>query len=637
MLNLLTIIKEFKWDLQIWVILSTRSTMKKKSKKQLKNTILTEVAWEVCNQVGGIYTVIRSKVPVMMDKWGEDYLLLGPYIHKNVASDFEPAETDNSPIGQAVEKLRSIGLDVHYGRWLVSGRPKTVLFNPDSIMHELGNIKYFYNQNHHINFSDHDPLIDQVLAFGHMVKLFLSELARLCLENNTQVISHFHEWMAGTAIPDLRREQIPVKTVFTTHATMLGRYLAMNDPFFYDHLPFMNWEAEAANFNIDAVVRLERASAHGAHIFTTVSEVTGKECIHLLGRAPDHVLPNGLNIERFSVIHEVQNLHQKQKELIRNFVMGHFFQSYSFDLDKTLFFFTSGRFEYRNKGYDLALEALSRLNWKMKEANTDKTVVMFLITKQDVHSINPQVLNSRAVMEEIDRNCDSILDQVKERLFSHAASNLTDHRLPSLNNMVDDYWRLRYRRTIQSWKSDNLPNIVTHNLVDDNNDQVLQFLRQADLVNKAEDKVKFVYHPDFISTSNPLFRMEYGDFVRGCHLGIFPSYYEPWGYTPVECLASGVPAVTSDFAGFGNYVKNIDIGDEKHGLYMLERTNKDFNESANDLADILFRFVNSSRKERIVMRNKCEDLSECFDWKNLYAEYEKAYIMAMEEIAIAID
>ena len=344
------------------------------AKKQLKNTILTEVAWEVCNQVGGIYTVIRSKVPVMIDKWDDNYLLLGPYIHQNVATDFEPAGSDGSSMSKAVDRLKEMGMEAHYGTWLVSGRPKTVLFNPNSVMHELGNIKYFYNENHHIDFKNHDPLLDQVLAFGYMVKTFLSELARICLDDGVQVLAHFHEWMAGTAIPDLRKEQIPVKTVFTTHATMLGRYLAMNDPFFYDHLPFLNWEVEAKNFNIDAVVRLERACAHGSHIFTTVSDVTGQECIHLLGRAPDQILPNGLNIERFSVLHEVQNIHQKYKTKIQHFVMGHFFQSYSFDLDKTLFFFTSGRFEYRNKGYDLALEALARLNWKMKEANSDMNV-----------------------------------------------------------------------------------------------------------------------------------------------------------------------------------------------------------------------------------------------------------------------
>lgn len=579
--------------------------------------------------------MIRSKVPVMKEQWGDRYTLLGPYVHANVSTDFEEVEPDDSLVGIAVARMQEQGHAVHYGSWLVSGRPKTVLFELGGAFHELGNIKYFYNENHHIDFSRHDPLMDQVLAFGYMVRHFLSELARVCMERDHKVLAHFHEWMSGTAIPDLRRENIPVRIIFTTHATLLGRYLAMNDPMFYEHLPFLNWEDEADHFNINAVARVERACAHGAHVFTTVSDVTGKECIHLLGRAPDHILPNGLNIERFSVIHEVQNIHQQYKTMIQQFVMGHFFQSYSFDLDKTLFFFTSGRFEYRNKGYDLTLEALARLNWKMKEANMEETVVMFIVTKQPIHSISPNVLNSRAVMGQIDRNIDAILEQVKERLFTYAATNDEDHRLPSLNEFVDDYWRLRYRRTIQSWKSDQLPSVVTHNMVNDSEDAVLNFLRHSDLVNKRDDKVKFVYHPDFINESNPLFNMDYGDFVRGCHMGIFPSYYEPWGYTPVECLARGVATVTSDLAGFGNYAKNLEIADEEHGLYLLERSDKDFHTAAEELANILLRYVNTTRKERIAMRNRSEDLSECFDWKNLYTEYEKVYSMALDELTIA--
>jgi len=501
-------------------------------------------------------------------------------------------------------------------------------------MHELGNIKYYFWENHHIDFKEHNPLIDQVMAFSHMVKIFISELARTCLENELDLIAHFHEWMGGACIPELRREQIPVQTVFTTHATMLGRYLAMNDPYFYDHLPFLDWEKEAKHFDIEAIVKLERACAHGTHIFSTVSEVTARECIHLIGRKPEFILPNGLNIERFSVVHEVHNMHQQFKKKIEHFILGHFFHSYSFDLDKTLYFFTSGRFEYRNKGYDLTLEALARLNHRMKEENIPVTVVMFIITKQATHSINPQTLNSRAMLEEINNNCDAIMHQVKQRLFSHAASFSVDHRLPPLNDFVEDYWRLRYRRTIQSWKSGNLPSVVTHNLVDDADNEILNFLRSSNLINKQEDKVKIVFHPDFISSTNPLFGIEYADFVRGCHLGIFPSYYEPWGYTPIECLASGVPAVTSDLSGFGDYVKNVPQADEDHGLYIVERATKDFNASAEHLTELLLRFVKTSSRNRIAMRNKSEDLSEQFDWKNMYVHYENAYLAATDKLSI---
>ena len=596
-----------------------------------KNTLLTEISWEVCNQVGGIYTVIRSKVPTVKKKWGKRYLLLGPYMPHNINVIFDETEPDESLIGKAVKKMTEMGLEVHYGKWMVSGTPTTVLFNIHSVMHTLDNIKYFYYQNHHIDFKQHDALIDQVLAFGQMVKIFLSELTRICIEENVSLIAHFHEWMGGSAIPDLRREQIPLKIIFTTHATLLGRYLAMNNPNFYEHLPFIDWEQEAHNFNVAPTVQLERACAHGSHVFTTVSNITAKECQYILGRSVDKITPNGLNIERFNVTHEVQNVHYQYKQQIDQFIMGHFFPSYSFNLDKTLFFFTSGRFEYKNKGYDLVLEALARLNWKLQQTNANINIVVFIITKQPTHSISPHVLNAHAMLDEIKKNCNSILNQMKDNLLRYATSR-QDSRLPLLNDMIDDYWKLRYLRTIHSWKSDQLPSIVTHNLVDDNNDMILNFLRNANLINKKEDKVKVIYHPDFITSTNPLFSIEYGDFVRGCHLGIFPSYYEPWGYTPIECLASGVPTVTSDLAGFGDYVKNVPKGDENHGLFILKRFGLDFNKSADHLTNILFRFALSTRKERIFMRNKSEDLSESFDWKKLYKYYMEAYKIALYEI-----
>src|SRR5690606_2441955 len=173
----------------------------------------------------------------------------------------------------------------------------------------------------------------------------------------------------------------PGAIVFTTHATILGRYLAMNDPDFYGHLAFFDSGAEAKKFNIETQHLIERASAHASHVFTTVSDVTAEECRHLLGRNPDVLLPNGLNIQRFAALHEFQNLHAQYKARIHEFTMGHFFPSYSFDLDNTLYFFTSGRYEYRNKGIDLTIESLARLNYRLQEAQSPITVVFFIITR----------------------------------------------------------------------------------------------------------------------------------------------------------------------------------------------------------------------------------------------------------------
>ena len=597
------------------------------------DALLVEVAWEVCNQVGGIYTVIRSKVPATMPAWGERYCLLGPYFPNQAQGEFEPLDelaphTAADPFAAAVRAMRAQGYEVHLGTWLVTGRPRAVLISPFQAYDRLAQLKTDLWQHHAIPAPDNDDLLHQVIAFGHLTTIFFQHLAAE-MPAEQRLLGHFHEWMTGVAIPELRRLQVPAHLLFTTHATLLGRYLAMNDSAFYDHLMWVNWEAEAKKFNIEPAVRMERAAAHGSHVFTTVSELTVRECIYLLDRIPDAVLPNGLNIERFVALHEFQNLHQQYKAKIHEFVMAHFFQSYAFDLDKTLYFFTSGRYEYHNKGFDLTLEALARLNHRLQESGLEGQVVMFFITKRPFTSINPQVMERRAMLDEVHETCRAIERQVGERLF-YAAAASQDHKLPELGAMVDDYWKLRYRRTLQSWKTNALPPVITHNLVNDQDDDILNFLRRANLLNNRHDRVKMVYHPDFVSPSSPLLGMEYGQFVRGCHMGVFPSYYEPWGYTPLECVARGVPAITSDLSGFGDYVLQTIPDPEAKGIFVVHRQEKSFDESAEELTDMLWQFVLLSRRERIMQRNAVESSAELFDWKNLRVHYDRAYALALE-------
>jgi len=591
-----------------------------------KRKLLIEIAWEVCNQVGGIYTVIRSKVPSMVEKWDTDYLLLGPYFPQKASVEFEPiTHDDGTEIGQTVQRLRARGLDVQYGYWLITGKPRVVLFNIQSYLDQANAIKFNLWENHRISTLGAEELVNQVVVFGEMVRLFLTDLA----ENSRKIdiAAHFHEWMASSGLPDLRRDNVKVATVFTTHATMLGRYLAQNEKGFYGKLPFFNWQQEAKHYGIEAQATIERLSAQQAHVFTTVSDVTARECEVFLGRIPDLILPNGLNIMRFTAMHEFQNLHVKYKERIHEFIMGHFFQSYSFDLEKTLYFFTSGRFEFSNKGYDLTLEALARLNAKMREANMDTTVVMFMVTKQPFHSIDPEVLHSRALLDEMHETCKAIEEQVGNRLFQAAAAS-NDINLPDLNAFVDEYWRLRLRRTVQSWKTKKLPPFVTHTLVQE--DDMVRYIRQAGLVNNEFDRVKVVYHPDFVSSTNPLFGLDYGQFVRGCHLGIFPSYYEPWGYTPLECVVRGIPTVTSDLSGFGDFIMQIMRDYENRGIYVVNRKTQNFNEAADQLANILFRFVRLSQRDRIAQRNRVENISDVFDWTNLRSYYDTAHDLALK-------
>lgn len=558
----------------------------------------------------------------------ENYFLIGPYFADQAATNFDPATSFVTPIEKTVLKMQESGFDVHYGQWIVSGRPNVILFNPYSVFYKLDEIKYSIWQDFHISIPGNDELLDKIVAFCYQVKEFFIQLCsqQIC---KRMIIAHFHEWMAGLPIPGIRKNNLNIKTVFTTHATILGRYLAMNDRKFYDHLLFYNWETEAKNFNIKPIVEIERASAHGAHLFTTVSEVTSKECTHFLGRTPDLILPNGLNIRRFEVLHQIQNQHAQIKEQIHEFVMGHFFQSYSFDLDKTLYFFTSGRYEYHNKGYDLTLEALARLNWKMQQIKSEMTVIAFFITKRPFYTFNPDVLHSKAQVEDIRGVCEEIKEQMGKRLYTEITSAEGAYKFPDLRSLVDDYLQLKLRRNIQTWKTQKLPKIVTHTLIDDSKDEILNFLRTANLVNNRHDKVKVVYHPDFIVTSNPLFKMDYNQFVRGCHMGIFPSMYEPWGYTPLECLASSLPSITSDMSGFGDYVQNNIPDHDNKGLYIIKRKGRDFYQVAEDLANRLLEFVQLSRRNRIALRYCCEEASLHFDWSNLGKYYDEAYNMVV--------
>jgi glycogen(starch) synthase len=588
---------------------------------------LYEISWETCNQIGGIYSVIRSKAPVMVEKWPDRYVLVGPYFAASAISEFESEPEADDALSRTLNSLRTRGIEAFAGRWLVTGKPRAVLFNVLSVFDRMAEIKDTFRKLLGIVVPENDELAEQAIAFGYCLHAFFKEL-HTASAGEVPLLLHFHEWLSGAAIGLLRQERLNIPIVFTTHATLLGRYIATNSLSFYDDLPRIDWEREAKHYGIEARVLLERAAARGAHCLATVSEVTARECETLLDRQPDVITPNGLNIERFAALHEFQNLHREYKEMITQFVLSHFFPSYTFDLDKTLYFFTSGRFEYRNKGFDLTLEALYRLNKKLRDEHSPVTIVMFFITKKPVYSINPHVLHSRALTEEIRKTCDAMLKQVQARLIYEVAAR-KEPQLPPLNAFIDDYWKLRLKRTLATWKTDRLPIIITHTLVNDGDDEILNFLRRTDLVNHLEDRVKIVYHPDFITPTNPLFGMEYGQFVRGCHLGIFPSSYEPWGYTPLECIANGIPAVTSDLSGFGDYTMRTIPDHDANGIWVIRRRGASFEAAADELAGVLYSFVQMSRRDRITHRNAVEKCSASFDWHELVGFYDQAYNQAL--------
>jgi len=588
--------------------------------------LLFEVAWEVCWQLGGIYTVLKSKAEMMLRKWGERYFLVGPYNPQTAAVEFEE-QPPSGIIAEAINKMREQGITCHHGRWLIAGRPRVILIDYRGRFGRLDADKYLLWTDHHIGTPNNDGELNEVIAFGFSVADFLRHLKSAA--GTRPILAHFHEWMAGVAVPRIAHERTDVATVFTTHATLLGRYLASDNPAFYDHLSDFNPDGEANKYQIYPRFQIERAAAHSGTVFTTVSEVTGFEAEKLLGRKPDRILPNGLNIKRFSALHEFQNLHLDHKMKIHEFVMGHFFPCYSFDLDNTLYIFTSGRYEYRNKGMDLFIESLFRLNQRLRWMPKRPTVVAFIITKAATRNVNVGVLQNQSMFEELKALCRELQGSMGDRLIQVAAHG----RLPTLDDLIDEDERVRLKQNIYAWRTGRQPPIVTHDLVDDANDPVLQHLRHRGLFNAADDPVKVVYHPQFASATSPLLGLDYEQFVRGCHMGVFPSYYEPWGYTPMESVALGVPAVTTDLSGFGAYVRSHMPEAEQNGIKVLDRR-RGFEESANELTDHLVQFALNTRRQRIELRNKVERLGERFDWSALVSCYHDAHALALERKGI---
>lgn len=591
--------------------------------------LLLEIAWEVCNQIGGIYQVIRSKVPLMMQRWGERYCLVGPYEPSKAGLEFEEIPATGW-IGRAIRQLRETkGINVRSGRWLVPGRPRVLLIEHGMDKEHLAAAKYHLWADHGIETPANDALIDPVVSFSHACTLLIDALCANIPAKRfgeaVPLLAHFHEWMGGLSIPEVRRRRLPVATVFTTHATLLGRYIASSRDDFYDQLPWLDHQAQADHFGVRTQHAIERACAHGCHVFTTVSAITGEECQYLLGRPVDVVTPNGLTIGLYNAGHDQQRLHGEYKDVIHRFTMGHFFPSYSFDLDRTLYMFTSGRFEPKNKGFDVCLDALARLNSMMKAEKVGKQIVFFIISKRPTRSINPLAMEKRGVLNELNEVCQRITDGVRNRLFSRAASGGP----LKLDDLVDEYWMLRYRRAQFAIKQKCLPMVVTHILENDQNDPVLDQIRALNLINREEDPVKIVYHPDFITPHNRLWGIEYDQFVRGCHLGVFPSSYEPWGYTPLECAAVGIPAVSSDLAGFGRYVVEQYPDPDRLGLPVLRRRGRPAGDAAADLAKYILDFCKAERRDRIALRNEVDRTSWDFDWSRLGKAYHTAHDLAL--------
>ena len=587
------------------------------------SSLLFEIAWEVCSQVGGIYTVLRSKAPATVRRWRDAYYLVGPYREASAKVELEP-HPPAGVIKSAIEELGRRGIRVHFGRWLITGRPQVLLMDLASVAPKLGEIKYHLWKDNGIVCPEAEFEFDESCGFGYAVAELFDALA---LNNaDRPVLAHFHEWQGAAALPMLRHRQTKVATIFTTHATLVGRSLSAANADLYDHLNRIDGGAVAHEHGFGHRHAMEGAAAQAADVFTTVSDITALEAKQFLGRQPEVILPNGLNIERFAAPHEFQNLHRENRDRIHEFVMGHFFPSYTFDLNQTFYIFTSGRHEYRNKGWDVFIEALHELNQRLRADGATVTVIAFIITRAKYHAPNVETLNRQAMFNELRETCEAVSEEMGRKLFHAVARG----KMPNMEDLLDEYAAVRLKRMMYALHEGPPPTIITHDLLNQDADPVLQHLRSRGLWNLPEDRVKIVYHPEFMMATSPLLGLEYDQFVRGCHLGVFPSYYEPWGYTPLECIVRGVPAITSDLSGFGTYVQENLADHEDGGLYVARRNHTPFQETVHQVAAWIYGLTRMSRRQRIALRNTTESYADHFDWTRLINHYNDAYRLAFD-------
>ncbi|ODM95584.1 Glycogen [starch] synthase [Orchesella cincta] len=603
-----------------------------------ENRWTLEIAWEAANKVGGIYTVIRSKAYVSTEEMGDQYCLFGPYKEHCARQEVELGDlSQDNPLQIAANRLREAGFDVKVGRWLVDGNPLIVLFELGSGSTKLNEWKQELWEKTGVGIPQQDIECNDSVIFGFMTAMFIAEFRKAAEETaggvQPKIVAHFHEWLAGIGLIMLRLWNTDVATVFTTHATLLGRFLCAGALDFYNNLDKFNIDEEAGRRQIYHRYCMERAASQMSHVFTTVSEITGLEAEHLIKRKPDFITPNGLNVKKFAAIHEFQNLHAIAKEKINEFVRGHFYGHFDFNLDKTLYFFIAGRYEFGNKGADIFIEALARLNHFLKSSGSDKTVVAFLIFPCKTNNFNVESLRGQALTKSLRNTINDVQQDIGKRMYEICLSG----RLPTNEEILLKDDMVKIKRCLFSLQRSTLPPITTHNVVEDWKDPVLNGLRRCNLFNSVNDRVKVIFHPEFLSSTNPLFGLDYEEFVRGCHLGVFPSYYEPWGYTPAECTVMGIPSITTNLSGFGCFMAEHIADPQSYGIYIVDRRNIGLEESVTQLARNMFDFCMLNRRQRIIQRNRTERLSDLLDWRNLGVYYRQSRMKAMKVVYSGIE
>jgi glycogen(starch) synthase len=591
-----------------------------------------EASWEVCNKVGGIYTVVRSKAQLLTKRY-PNYFLIGPY--KKASADVEFV-TDILPhgFGEVFEELKKEGIVCYFGHWLAKGNPKVILIDFSGYWPKMDSIKKDLWDNFKVDSLNSGFEFNEVVlwasAVGKLVEKFV--LTQSWRGTGGKCIMHAHEWIAGAAILHLKMKKIKIATIFTTHATMLGRTIAGNGRNLYDELDTLNPEQEARNYGIIDKFSMERAVAKECDVFTTVSEITGIEAEKLLGRKPDILVLNGLDSDTLPTYEEAAIKHARNRHKLHEFMRYYFLPYYYFDVDNTILLFIVGRYEFKNKGIDITIDALGRLNDLLKkEKEFDKNIVCFFWIPRDVQGVRQEISMNKTAFttlhEFVEDNIHDIKTNVVSNIIRIGAEKMNNQNI--CENILPEDMISRIKRMGVNFAKRGNPPLSTHNISYEDQDAIVSNCRRVGLTNRAEDKVKIVFYPIYLSGVDGLTDMSYYDGMNACHLGLFPSYYEPWGYTPLECGSLGVPSLTSDLSGFGKFLEKQTTATS--GIYVLKRHGRSYEESLVDYTNILYNFSKLSKSERVQQKILAKELSLLADWKVLIENYYKAHTLAVQK------
>ena len=552
--------------------------IKTMAKKQLMPDYIFESSWEVCNKVGGIYTVLSSRAKTLQEVLQDKIIFIGPDFWKESESPYFKEDQSLFADWQSVAKEQ--GLKVRVGRWTVPGEPVAILVDFNPYFEKKDEIYGWLWEHYSVDSLHAYGDYDEASMFSYAAALVVESFYKWNVEcgmwnENTKIIYHANEWMCGLGALYINNKLPQIGTVFTTHATSIGRSIAGNMKPLYDYLFAYNGDQMSWELNMQSKHSIEKQTAHFVDCFTTVSDITAKECVELLDKPVDVVLPNGFDdsfVPNAATFTRKRKLARKKMLDVANALLGE-----NLD-DDTLLISTSGRYEFRNKGIDVFVEAMNRL---LRDRDLKKKVVAFI---------------------EVPGWVGEPRKDLQERLKSGKKYN-TPLDVPQ----------------------------VTHWLHNMSHDNVLGMMKYYDMHNRRDEKVKVIFLPCYLDGKDGIVDMPYYDVVLGNDLCIYPSYYEPWGYTPLEAVAFKVPCITTDLAGFGLWANTVfgHEGQISDGVKVIHRTDYNYSEVADIIKDTVADFSNMTKKQVDACRKNAGDLSKKALWSEFITYYYEAYDIAL--------